>query len=361
VASVRAVLELAPDAALRTHHVLALDERRVLSVSGWSGTREGGAFETEAVLVQCTAADGRSERFDMYSLEQLDQARERFEELRPDPLRIPPNAAWRAHARSIEAWRARDWVAFRALASPNFTFEDRGRKALVTGDVETWITNASFIPPGSAGSESELLGTAGDRLALGRTLWRGELGGGPVEREHLRLTELDAEGRTRAVLWFDLEDRAAAFEEMHARFVAGEAGGDEAQAVIATIFRAFHRRDWEAWQRHLTPDFVLHDRRTLGLGELGIDEWLASLRVFVELAPDVNVDVFRILRWNRHGAVVTTRSSGTYEGGPFENPALVLALSRGALIERYELFDIGDAERAALARFEELCAERTDP
>ena len=353
-ASQLAVVELAPDAVLRTHHVLALDEHRTLTVSGWSGTRDGGAFETLAVLVQSFAPDGRAQRYDMYSLDQLDEARARFAEPRPDPLRIPPNAAWRAHLRSIEAHRARDWAALRALASPDFEFADRGKHALVAGGVEMWVANGSAIPPDSEGSESELIGTAGERVALGRTLWRGELGGSPVEREHLRLTELDAEGRTRAVLWFDVDDRAAAFEEAWARFVAGEAAGDAGQAAIASQFRAFNQRDWAAWQRSLTPDFVHQDHRTLGFGELPVGEWLASLRALVELAPDVSIESLRILRWNRHGRVEVNRASGTHQGGAFETLNLFVALTRGPLVGRYEFFDAADTERA-LARFEELC------
>ena len=354
VAWLAALFEEFPDALIEPLYFLAVEPHGTLAVAHTFGTnRSGGAFESVYVQVFTSSAE-------LFDLDDLDRARARLEELRPDPLRIPPNAAWRAHVRSIEVHRARDWAAMRALASPDFTFEDRGRKALVAGDVEMWVANASFIPPGSDGSGSELLGTAGERLALGRTLWRGEPGDGPLGREHLRLTELDAEGRTRAVLWFDLEDRAVAFEELHTRFVAGEAGGDPGQVVIAAIFRAFAQRDWTAWQRQLGADFVLDDRRTLGLGPLGIDDWLASLRVLVELAPDVAVEVLRILRWNRQGAVMMTRSFGTHEGGPFENPTLVIALTRGPRVRCYELFDVTEVERA-FARFEELCGERAEP
>ena len=75
----------------------------------------------------------------------------------------------------------------------------------------------------------------------------------------------------------------------------------------------------------------------------------------MELAPDVRVEVLRILAWSRLGAVMMTRSFGTHDGGAFENPALVLALTGGPLVERYELFDLGDTERT-LARLDELCA-----
>jgi hypothetical protein len=76
----------------------------------------------------------------------------------------------------------------------------------------------------------------------------------------------------------------------------------------------------------------------------------------VELAPDVSIERLRILRWSRHGCVAMGRASGTQQGGPFEILNLAVALTRGPLVQRYEFFDIGDAERA-LARFEELCAD----
>jgi hypothetical protein len=304
--------------------------------------------------VQSFAPDGRIQRNDMYSLDRLDEARARYAELRPDALHIPPNAAWRAHVRSIEAHQARDWTAIRALVSEDFSFEDRGKKALVTGDVETWLTNASFIPSGSAESEIELLGTAGERVALGRMLWRGELGGGPIELERLRVTEVDAEGRTRAVIWFDVDDRAAAFEEAWTRFLAGEAAGLAGLDIL--MMRAFNRREWELWERSFTEDVAVRDHRTLGLSELPFGEWLASLRAWVELAPDVHIEVLRVLRWSARGCVFLSRAFGTHQGGAFEQePAIAVAVTRGQLLQRCEFFDAAEAERA-LARFDELCA-----
>jgi ketosteroid isomerase-like protein len=319
---------------------------------------EGGAFENYYASVMIVER-GRITRLEIFEFDDLDAALARFEELRPDPLHIPPNAASRARDRSVEAWRSRDWDALRALASPDFRFEDRSRRALVSGDVETWIENNRFMPPGSG--ERELIGTAGDRVALERVLWIGEPDGGAAELEHLRLTEVDLNGRIRASIRFDPDDRGTAFEEAQARFLAGEAAGDAGQAAIAAMPRAFNQRDWAALQRCLAEDFVLLDHRTLGLSELPVAEWLASYRAWVDLAPDMSFEVLRILRWNRHGGVSMGRAFGTHEGGAFEQvPALAVALTHGPLVQRYEFFDVGDSERA-LARFEELCAGLAEP
>jgi hypothetical protein len=237
--------------------------------------------------------------------------------------------------------------------SPDFVFEDRGRRALVKGGIEMWIEAARAIPPCTDDTELEPIATAGDRVSIGRSVWRGELGGGPIEREHLRLTEVDAEGVTRAVIWFDADDRAAAFEEAWARFGAGEGAGIESLNWLT--MRRFNRREWAEWERSFTDDFSVRDHRTLGLSELPARDWLASLQAWVELAPDVRVEVLRVLRWRSpRGLVFLSRAVGTHEGGPFEQePALALVTYRGPLIERCEFFDAADAERA-LARFEEL-------
>jgi hypothetical protein len=42
------------------------------------------------------------------------------------------------------------------------------------------------------------------------------------------------------------------------------------------------------------------------------------------------------------------------DGGPFENIVARVFVTDGAQIRRYEIFDVGDTDRA-LARFAELC------
>jgi hypothetical protein len=49
------------------------------------------------------------------------------------------------------------------------------------------------------------------------------------------------------------------------------------------------------------------------------------------------------------------RLFGTREGGPFERLFVNVALSDGDRLQRQEIFDLADIDRA-LARFDELCA-----
>ena len=237
-------------------------------------------------------------------------------------------------------------------------FDDRGKRALVTGGVELWIESMKqFVGPGT-GYERELVATFGERIALDRLAWAGETDDGiRWEADRLRLTEVDAEGRIRASINFDDDDRSAALAEAEARFVAGEAASTGGQAPILAFHGAFGRHDWEAVRESLDPDAVIRDHRPLGLGVSTGDEWLESLRVLADLAPDVDAQTFRILAWNRHGRVDVTRLGGTMPdgGGAFENILVAVNVTAGDRLQRCELFAVGDADQA-LARFEELCS-----
>jgi SnoaL-like protein len=83
VESVKALVDLAPDARWRRDHVVAL-EQKCLWITTLSGTREGGVFEDRRVGVFEFDDQGRIRRFHFYALDQLDEARARFEELRAE-------------------------------------------------------------------------------------------------------------------------------------------------------------------------------------------------------------------------------------------------------------------------------------
>jgi ketosteroid isomerase-like protein len=348
VAWLAGLFERSADAIIEPLYVVASEAHGMLTVGHTFGTLvDGGAFES--VYYNVVGPLG----VELYELEDVERARARFEELRPDPTRIPPNAASRAVDRHSEAWRARDWDALRALASPDFVFEDRSKRALLSGGVEMWIESNRFVQGASIAHER--IGAAGDRIVLYRVLMKSAPDGSRVEREHLRLTEVDADGRIRAVIRFDPDDRAAAFAEAQARFAAGEAAAAGGQAPIVAFMRASVQYDWNTARGCLADDFVLRDHRTLGLGALGREEWIESLRVLADLAPGWSLETMRILAWNRHGRVDVSRHFGTTrDGGPFENIFVRVIVTGGDRIQSNDTFDVADADRA-LARFEELC------
>jgi hypothetical protein len=189
--------------------------------------------------------------------------------------------------------------------------------------------------------------------------------GGEFELLHrIRLFIVDAAGKLATVILFDLDDRKLAFVEGLERFAAGEAAETGSVAPYAAFVRAFAAHDWEAARRTLAPDFVFDDRRTLGLGRLGRDGWIASLEAQAALSPDLAAEVRRVLAWNRHGLLVELRTygagwgaDGTKDGGgPFENVFLCVFMTRGDCIRSGDPFDLTDADRA-LTRFAELSSE----
>jgi tetratricopeptide (TPR) repeat protein len=384
VAWLGALFEQSPDALIEPLYYVATEPHGFLAVAHTIGTNTSGG-EFESVFIQLGLSQGAQlAGAELFEIEDLDIARARFEELREsspsqavdnpsvsplskrrtkegstDPLRIPPNAAMRANARHFEFIATRDWPAYRALTSSDFTFGDRRKRSLVSGDVELFIKNLEVVASWHISRRTvEPIATVGDRIALDRIAFAGDYDGGTFEGEFLRLTEVDADGRLRAVIHFDLDDGRAAFAEAQARFAAGEASVIGGQAPITALIRAIGRRDWQALSNVLAPDAAICDRRALAImGEVSGAQWVESLRTLADLAPDMDWELIRILTWNRHGRVGVGRLFGTTrDGGPFENAFVAVLLTSGDHVQRYEFFDIGDADRA-VARFEELCAE----
>ena len=162
------------------------------------------------------------------------------------------------------------------------------------------------------------------------------------------------------MIMFDLDDRRAAFAEAEGRFVAGEAAAVGGQAPIGALLEAAGRKDWQAARESLAPDLEYRDHHPLGMGTLGRDAWVESLRVLSDLGTDVHTEAFRTLAWNRYGRVAVCRQIGTISagGGPFENVFIgVWCVDDEDRIRRIEVFAVGDGERA-VAHFEELCAAK---
>jgi hypothetical protein len=356
--SIAPVFELSPDAILEFLYTVATEPHGSLVMAHSFGTLANGGTWESAYAVLSRYEGGRFVGLEMFEPEDLDVARARFEELRPDPLLIPRNAASRVRDRIQEAYDASDWPALRALVSPDFTYDDRRVWTQLAGDAEFWIKSMRTTRAGGARLERELIGTFGERIALERFLWHGEPDRRPFEVELVALTEIDAHGRLRASISLDLDDRRAAFAEAQTRFAAGEAAAIGGQEPIAVFECAFARRDWAALRESLAPSVHVQDCRTPSLGVFHRDGYVESLRTLVNLAPDVRRETFRILAWNRHGRVALSRRCGTVpDGGPFENVVVGVFLTAGDHIQRYETFDVGDADHA-LARFAEACAER---
>jgi class 3 adenylate cyclase/tetratricopeptide (TPR) repeat protein len=77
----RAMVELRPDATFRIDHILDVAEGSLFFVGGWTGSDESGAFEIRSVVAWRLDADRRIRHVELFTLDQLDEARARYAEL----------------------------------------------------------------------------------------------------------------------------------------------------------------------------------------------------------------------------------------------------------------------------------------
>ena len=197
---------------------------------------------------------------------------------------------------------------------------------------------------------SAVIATRGERLALIRVRFSGDdQRPEAFHTEVLDVVEIDADDRIAARVMFDLDDIDAAFEELDARYLAGEAAAHaHTWSVIAGAFAALNRHELPA----TTPDWVNIDHRRATAFAPG--DMTAYIRATWDLAPDVRIYIEAVHRLSDLGAVVTHAAHGTsQEGFDAEWRMINLLTVDGDLISRCELFDEADLD-AALARFDEL-------
>jgi len=370
IESVRTMVALAPDARMRADHE-RVSGRAMLSEGGWTGTRDGGAFESTFVTVGEFDERGRVLRLDFFDPHHLDAARARFAEIvesaPPDPLAAiaRPNAANAA----MDRWQAAydigletdDWDPLRALCTPGFVFDDRRRFNRLSGDAELMVAAARERVKSGARPVRRLLGTAGDRVAVEVLLWSGGPTDGRFEIEYLGVIEVDESNLMVATILLDLDDPRAAQREAWARWMAIDPTVAEPVTAVSETIDSFNAMDRGRFARECTDDFVVEDHWHAGMGRLeGAEAYVASVEALWQLAPDSRLELgWHWLVVDRRGGVVTCRRTGLLaDGGAYESDYLVLFIVEHGRASRFEMFEI-DAAGAALARFEELRAART--
>ena len=348
---------------------LALDRHGVITVLGRTGTVPdgGGDLENEYLYL---VAQGRITRVEMFEMNVLDKALARFEELRGSdgttsaetPATAAPtlraNAATRARDRQHSAVVAHDWDAIRRLAATDFVLEDRGKRALVTGDVEAWIASMQFTSQPGFRPRATLIGTFGDRIALDRVVWSGDPGGEAFEFERFRVLEDDAESRMRAVIMCDPEDRWPASHEAMMRFAAIK--GAECARVWGTFGEAVNAKRWDDARTFCAPDFVLVDHRPLmNLGTLDREQYVESLQAIDGLSEGLTYASYDVRAWNESCVVIAIARHGTVPdgGGDFLDGFLnVIRVAHGHLLQ-VDVFAEHDTE-GALACFDDQRSRR---
>jgi hypothetical protein len=206
----------------------------------------------------------------------------------------------------------------------------------VTADL--WTTNVT----------PTVIATRGRKLVLTRLGFSGrDDGPEPFLTEVLSILEINDDERMVALVTFDLDDFDAAFAELDARYLAGEAAAHgDTWSVITGSYAAFNRHEVPA------ADWVTVDHRQSTPFEPS--NMTPSIRAIWDLTPDLSIHIEKVHRLNNFGAVITHEAHGTSrEGFDAEWRAVDVLTVDGNVIIRCEVFDEADLD-AAIVRFDEL-------
>lgn len=344
---VEATWAYTPGVGVFIEAVHRVNDVAVLVTHVTKGTSEHD-FEAEWRIVTLSVLDGdficRSEMFDE---DDLDLAIARFDELAAAP-RLE-NAATRARRRIADAFNRRDLDDFLALSIPSGRYEDRrrGLRDAAEGAELTKVARALFEMPTGCPLTTTPFAVRGSRLALTRDTYRDPEDA--VVAEHLTLTEVGEGELICDSVLFDPDDLDAAFAELDARYLAGEAAPHARTWSLTTDnYAAFNRREVPS----TTPNWVNVDHRR-GVSSVAgdIDAYVKELWSMV---PDARTRIEVVHRLNDVGAVLTSASSGrSSDGFAAEWKMLHLFVFDRAVFSRCEMFDEADLD-VALARFDEL-------
>jgi hypothetical protein len=192
------------------------------------------------------------------------------------------------------------------------------------------------------------MATRGEHLALVREgLAFRDQGPEGFLTDVLVIVESNANERFIAAVAFDLDDIDAAFAELDARYLAGEAAAcARTWSVITQEYAALNRGELPSTM----PDWVDHRP----LQRINVGDLTTNIRVTWELIRDFNFYIEAVHRLSNLGAITTRVVRGiSHEGFDAEWREVDLVTVEGDLVKRCELFDEADLD-AALARFNEL-------
>ncbi len=308
-------------------------------------------FDAEWREVDLVTVEGdRVKRCEIFDEADLDAALARFDELQPRAPRLE-NATSRVTERFRAFLAARDWDAMTEMMAEDFCSDDR-RRVVNTGirhgrDVGVEDLRAAVDIVGIMYLTCVVIATRGERLELVSARVVNDERPEAFLFDVLQITEIDADGRIAEVVTLDSDDIDAAFAELDARYLAGEAAAhSHTWSVIARQCAAFNRHELPA------ADWVTIDHRPLA--PIDASDLQAAIRAIWDLTPDLGTHIEAVHRLGSFGAVVTFTACGTSpEGFDAEWRMIDLLTVEGDRINRIELFDEADLD-AALARFDEL-------
>ncbi|WP_139829468.1 hypothetical protein [Mycobacterium gastri] len=196
-----------------------------------------------------------------------------------------------------------------------------------------------------------MIATRGERLALTRICTpNSDPRYGEFSVEMLIIAEIDTDERIAAQIAFGVDDVDAAFAELDARYLAGEAAAySRTWSAVTQVQTAYNRHEVSG---PTTEDWVNIDHRRARAFAPG--DMMPYIRATYDVAPDVQGHIEAVHRLSNLGTVITEVVTGTsQEGFDAEWREIGLFAFAGELPCRFEMFDEEDLD-AALARFDEL-------
>ncbi|MEB3067809.1 BTAD domain-containing putative transcriptional regulator [[Mycobacterium] vasticus] len=283
------------------------------------------------------------------ALAELDAVYAQSEEARLS--RLPKNAATRLLEQYDGRFVARDWDAMAGTLDYDFVSDDRRRvaNAGVRYGRDAEIANMlSFAEIGILSIAPAAIATRGERLVLCRHQvllrdWAEPSG------DVIGVVEINTDNQISAHVMFDGADIGAAFEELDARYLAGEAAAyAHTWSLVTQVIAALNRRELFP----TTPDWVNIDHRqviTIPSGDL-----FANLRAAWDAIPQSSYYVEAVHRINDFGIVVTHSASGISQEGFFAEWRTITVITfEGDLVNRCEVYDEAGLY-AAIVRFDQL-------
>ena len=316
-----------------------------------------GAPNDEFLVLNGIDATGRftlSVAFDVEDMDaaiaELDATHARFEEAQPPrPLE---NAASRACERFVGFYADSRWDEIGAIFADDFRGDDRRRglhretngRAAAVDEVRA-IANL-----GVGRITSTPLAVRGAYLCLSHEQFAGrDPKPGAFVVESLTITEVDSVGTVIARIAFDPDDIDAAFKELEARYLAGEAAAHaHTWSTVVEAFEAINRHELPS----TPPDLVSVDHRQGP--SIASDELTKFLPTSWELTPDFRMNIEAVHQLSDLGTAITVAAQGISQHG-FEADwrfIELLVMNSGAG-NRIEVFDEADLD-AAITRFNEF-------
>lgn len=322
----------------------------VITHAAYGCSHEG--FDAEWREVTLFTVDGVVSRCEMFDESDLDAALARFDELISQAPRLESTAT-ELSERLLADFAARDWVAMAGMLANDFRHDDRRRvvNSGIRQGREAEIANARAVADlGTTNITVTAIAIRGDRLGLGLLRYSGR--DSRPEAFHtdvLSIVEINADRQIAGSVMFDLDDLDAAFEELDARYLAGEAAPfAHTWSVITGVYAALNRHELPA----VAPDWIDVDhRRTVAIAAGGLG---ASLRAIWDITTQATIYVEAVHRLSDVGVVVTHVATATsHEGFDAEWRDVCILTVEGDRIRLGEVFDETELD-AALARFDEL-------